>query len=187
MGKCSQVIFHSSEEQAPPRSDMANCGPACTVPSCDSTPIVGLGSTGCRGLGWGYGGLGYGGLGWGYGGLGYGGLGYGYGSGAQVETSGNLGTLSGVIPQPINQIPPSEVVIQPPPSVVTIPGAILSASCEPTTVGGNTPCAIGGTGIVGSGFSGGYGYGRAIYGGNLGGGLLVRRSGRRGSVCWSPC
>ncbi|XP_066466530.1 chorion class B protein B.L1-like [Tiliqua scincoides] len=178
---------------------MANCGPACTVPSCASTPVVGLGSGGYRGLGWGYGGLGYGGLGWGYGGLGYGGLGYGglgygglgygYGSGGQVETSGNLGTLAGVIPQPINQIPPSEVVIQPPPSVVTIPGAILSASCEPVSVGGNTPCAVGGSGIVGSGLYGGlgYGYGRGLYGGygGYGGYGFGRRYGR--GICLPPC
>ncbi|KAG8146939.1 hypothetical protein E2320_014028 [Naja naja] len=112
---------------------MAYCGPACAVPSCASTPAVGFGSAGARGLGWGLG----------YGGLGYG-LGYGYGGGALAETSGSLGTLAGVNPQPINQIPPSEVTIQPPSVVVTIPGPILSASCEPVAVGGNTPCAPGG-------------------------------------------
>ncbi|XP_053133970.1 scale keratin-like [Hemicordylus capensis] len=161
---------------------MANCGPACTVPSCASSPVVGFGSAGSSGLG--YSGLryGYGGLGYGYGGLGYGGLGSGYGA---VENSGNLGTLAGVIPSCINQTPPSEIVIRPPASVVTIPGAILSASCEPVSVGGNTPCAIGGSGILGSGLLGilgsGLGYGAL----GRGGGYYGRRSllGRRGNIC----
>ncbi|KAL7978037.1 hypothetical protein Chor_005024 [Crotalus horridus] len=60
-----------------------------------------------------------------------------------------MGTLAGVIPIPINQVPPSEVTIQPSPVVVTIPGPILSASCEPIAVGGNTPCAPGGLGQIG--------------------------------------
>uniref|UniRef100_A0A8C6XS94 Uncharacterized protein n=1 Tax=Naja naja TaxID=35670 RepID=A0A8C6XS94_NAJNA len=75
--------------------------------------------------------------------------------GALAETSGSLGTLAGVNPQPINQIPPSEVTIQPPSVVVTIPGPILSASCEPVAVGGNTPCAPGGIGRLGAGYLGG--------------------------------
>ncbi|XP_029139454.1 shematrin-like protein 2 [Protobothrops mucrosquamatus] len=142
---------------------MAYCGPACAVPSCASAPVVGFGSAGSRGLGWGQG------WGQGYGGLGYG-LGYGYGAGALAETSRSLGTLAGVNPQPINQVPASEVVIQPPPVVVILPGPILSASCEPVAVGGNTPCAIGGVGRIGGGF-----------GGRLG------RFGRRGSICALPC
>ncbi|KAJ6651900.1 hypothetical protein lerEdw1_015944 [Lerista edwardsae] len=138
---------------------MTSCGPACTVPSCASSPVVGFGSAGLgvgsRALGIGglaYGGLGYGGLGYGslgYGGLGYGslgggaGLGLGYGSGALVggsTSSGELGTLAGVVPQPINQIPASEVVIQPPASIVTIPGPILSASCTSKLVGWPSSC-----------------------------------------------
>ncbi|KAJ6652048.1 hypothetical protein lerEdw1_015470 [Lerista edwardsae] len=118
---------------------MASCGPSCTIPSCASSPVVGFGSRGS-------GGLALGGLG--LGGLGYGGLGYGYGIGGVGETSSSLGTLEGVIPSCINQIPAAEVVIQPPACVVTIPGPILSASCEPTAVGGNTPCAVGGSGIA---------------------------------------
>ncbi|KAJ6651902.1 hypothetical protein lerEdw1_015946 [Lerista edwardsae] len=184
---------------------MVDCGQSCTVPSLASAPVVGFGSGGSGGLGYGYGGIGggYGGLG--FGGLGYGGyggLGYGYGAGALAETSGNLGTLAGVIPSCVNQIPASEVVIQPPASVVTIPGPILSASCEPTRVGGNTPCAIGGSGIVGSGIGGGLygglgygglGLGGLSYGGWGYGGLGLRRGGffgrrgilgRRGSVCF---
>ncbi|XP_058016617.1 feather keratin B-4-like [Ahaetulla prasina] len=132
---------------------MPYCGPSCAVPSCASAPVIGLGSAGCGP--------------WGYG---YRGLGYGYGAGALAESSGSLGTLAGVIPSCINQIPASEVTIQPPSVVVTIPGPILSASCEPVAVGGNTPCAAGGFGRYG-------GY----YGGRLG------RLGRRGSICSLPC
>ncbi|XP_053134555.1 shematrin-like protein 2 [Hemicordylus capensis] len=158
---------------------MANCGPACTVPSCASSPVVGFGSAGSSGLG-------YGGLGYGYGGLGYGGLGYGYGA---VENSGNLGTLAGVYPSCINQLPPAEVVVQPPASVVTIPGAILSASCEPVSVGGMTPCAIAGSGIVGAGLYGslGSGFGKGALG--RGGGYFGRGAllGRCGSVCGNIC
>nr|XP_034954763.1 claw keratin-like [Zootoca vivipara] len=161
---------------------MVDCGPSCAVPSCASTPTVGFGSAG--GLGYGYGGLGYG-----YGGLGYGygGLGYGYGG---AERATNLGVLAGVAPSCVNQIPPAEVVIQPPVSVLTIPGPILSASCEPVSVGGNTPCAVGGSGIVGGYGYGGWGYGDGLIGSSWGyglrrGGLFGRRSllGRRGSVC----
>ncbi|XP_034291538.1 chorion class B protein L11-like [Pantherophis guttatus] len=155
---------------------MAYCGPSCAVPSCASAPVVGFGSAGSRGLGWGWGqgyGLGYG--------LGYGrGLGYGYGAGALAESSRNLGTLAGVVPSCINQIPASEVTIQPPAVVVTLPGPILSASCEPVAVGGQTPCAPGGIGRFGAGY----------YGGRLG--HLGRRGsicslGRRGSICNLPC
>ncbi|KAJ6652045.1 hypothetical protein lerEdw1_015467 [Lerista edwardsae] len=107
-------------------------------------------------------------------GLGYGGLGYGYGIGGPAETSASLGTLEGVIPSCINQIPASEVVIQPPPCVVTIPGPILSASCEPTAVGGNTPCAVGGSGIA---------YRRGLWSPSLFGGYL----GGRPNICLPPC
>ncbi|XP_066466536.1 uncharacterized protein [Tiliqua scincoides] len=165
---------------------MASCGPTCTIPSCASIPVVGLGSAGIRAN---YGrGLGYGNLG-----SGYGGLGYGSGAGALAfggsTSSGELGTLAGVIPQPINQIPPSEVVIQPPPSVVTIPGAILSASCEPVSVGGITPTAIGGSGIGGSGSGFSEGFGSFRFGAGrrrfeyFGRGSLL---GRRGTTCLGP-
>ncbi|XP_060550290.1 chorion class A protein PC292-like [Pantherophis guttatus] len=149
---------------------MPYCGPSCAVPSCASAPVVGFGSAGTRGLG--CGGLGYGGFGYaglGSAGLGYGSLGLGYGYGAG-ETSGSLGTLSGIIPRPINQIPASEVTIRPPAVVVTLPGPILSASCEPVAVGGQTPCAPGGLGRLGDGY----------LGGRLG------RFSRRGSIC-NPC
>ncbi|XP_060550292.1 chorion class A protein Ld2/Ld41-like [Pantherophis guttatus] len=146
---------------------MVDCGPSCAVPSCASAPVVGFGSAGSRGLGWGLG-QGYG-LGYGFG---YGhGLGYGYGAGALAESSRNLGTLAGVVPSCINQIPASEVTIQPPAVVVTIPGPILSASCEPVAVGGQTPCAPGGIGSLGAGY----------LGGRLG------RLRRRGSICSLPC
>ncbi|XP_034953520.1 keratin, type II cytoskeletal 1-like [Zootoca vivipara] len=156
---------------------MVDCGPSCAVPSCASTPTVGFGSAGGLGWGgWGQGGLGWGqgGLGWGQGGLGWGQGGRGYGA---VESSGSLGTLAGVRPSCINQIPPAEVVIQPPPTVVTIPGPILSASCEPVSVGGNTPCAVDQCGYGGWG----YGLGRR--------GFLRNKSliGRRASTCGYPC
>nr|XP_060614593.1 chorion class B protein L11-like [Anolis sagrei ordinatus] len=88
-------------------SKMSSCQPSCVVPSYDSTPVVGFGSSGCRVNGLGNGSLGYGGFG--YGGLGYGG--YGNGSG-NVTSSADLGTLSGVIPKSINRLPPSEFVIE---------------------------------------------------------------------------
>ncbi|XP_058016710.1 chorion class B protein B.L1-like [Ahaetulla prasina] len=150
---------------------MVYCGPSCAVPTCYSAPIVGFGSAGSRGLG--CGGLGYGGLG--FGGLGSGGLGSGlgsgYGAGGLAESARNLGTLAGVNPRPINQVPSSEVTIQPPAVVVTIPGPILSASCEPVAVGGYNPCAPGGIRGIGAGY----------YGGRLG------RLGRRGSIICDPC
>ncbi|KAG8146937.1 hypothetical protein E2320_014024, partial [Naja naja] len=164
--------WHSTSRLTSQLNTMAYCGPSCAVPSCASAPAVGFGSAGGRGLGWG---LGYGGLGYG---LGYGrGLGYGYGAGALAETSGSLGTLAGVIPSCINQIPASEVTIQPPSVVVTIPGPILSASCEPVAVGGNTPCAPGGIGGIG-------GFGAGYFGGRLG---RLGHLGRRGSICNLPC
>ncbi|KAL7978030.1 hypothetical protein Chor_005017 [Crotalus horridus] len=135
---------------------MSYCGPSCAVPSCASAPVVGFGSAGSRCLG--------------YGGLGYG-LGYGYGASGLATSSGSLGTLTGVIPSCINQVPPSEVTIKPPAFVITIPGPILSASCDPVAVGGNTPCAPGGVGGIGGGY----------FGGRLG------RFGRRGSICSLPC
>lgn len=175
---------------------MASCGPSCAVPSCASAPVVGFGSSG---IGANYGlGLGYGNRGFGYGGLGggFGGLNYGYGAGGLAlggsTSSAELGTLEGIIPQPINQIPAAEVVLQPPACIVTIPGPILSASCEPVSVGGITPCAaggsgFGGSGLLGSGLYGGFGYGGLGLGSGLNRfGVLGRKSllGRRGSVCF---
>nr|ABU98610.1 beta-keratin 22 [Gekko gecko] len=94
-------------------------------------------------------------------GLGSCGMGSGYGTSAS-----SLGVVPGVSPACINQIPPSEVMIQPPPFVLTVPGPILAASCEPVSVGGYTPCAS----------SGSRGGAR---------GICVPR--RRYSVCGSPC
>ncbi|KAK9391007.1 hypothetical protein NXF25_018337 [Crotalus adamanteus] len=133
---------------------MAFCGPSCAIPSSASIPSVGFGSAGLgalppRGLG--------------------------LSPFPSAESSGSLGTLDGVIPSCINQIPPSEVTIQPSAVVVTIPGPILSASCEPVAVGGNTPCApsrqglplsLGGQPRLGAG----YGF-----------------VGDRGSICYTPC
>uniref|UniRef100_A0A670JZ74 Uncharacterized protein n=1 Tax=Podarcis muralis TaxID=64176 RepID=A0A670JZ74_PODMU len=104
-----------------------------------ASAVLAEGSLGPGGCGFG-GGLGLGG------GLG-GGFGYGsgYGSGALVGSgipSASLGILSGVQPSCVNQIPPAEVVIQPPAAIVTVPGPILSASCEPVAVGGYAPCSL---------------------------------------------
>nr|ABU98594.1 beta-keratin 3 [Gekko gecko] len=52
-----------------------------------------------------------------------------------------LGLTSGGSVACINQIPPSEVTIQPPPSTAVIPGPVLAASCEPLRVGGYTACS----------------------------------------------
>nr|ABU98603.1 beta-keratin 13 [Gekko gecko] len=52
-----------------------------------------------------------------------------------------LGMTSGASVACINQIPPSEITIQPPPSTVVIPGPVLAASCEPLRVGGYTACS----------------------------------------------
>ncbi|XP_054829405.1 shematrin-like protein 2 [Eublepharis macularius] len=162
---------------------MAYCGPSYAVPSCASAPVVGFGSAG----------LGYGGFG--SAGLGYSGLGLGsvYGHGPLVGSgvpSVHLGTLSGVEPSCINQIPPAEVLIQPPACVVTIPGPILSATGEPVSVGGNTPCAVTYGGPSPIGIAG-------LGAGALGAGALGRRYGsgsrsslllgRRGSACLPPC
>ncbi|XP_067328762.1 shematrin-like protein 2 [Anolis sagrei] len=91
---------NGSESHHP--SKMSSCQPSCVAPSYDSTPVVGFGSSGCRVNGLGNGSLGYGGFGYG---------GYGNGSG-NVTSSADLGTLSGVILKPINQLPPSEFVIK---------------------------------------------------------------------------
>ncbi|XP_060550252.1 feather keratin isoform X2 [Pantherophis guttatus] len=139
---------------------MAFCGPSCAVPSCASAPTVGFGSAGLGGLAP---------------------RSLGLSPSPFGESSSSLGTLEGIIPSCINQIPASEVTIQPPAVVVTIPGPILSASCDPVAVGGYNPCAPGG-------------FGQGLPTSLLGGGLLGSRPGRRynfigkrGSICYSPC
>uniref|UniRef100_A0A670Z5J3 Keratin n=1 Tax=Pseudonaja textilis TaxID=8673 RepID=A0A670Z5J3_PSETE len=87
-----------------------------------------------------------------------------------ATTAASLGIAPGASVSCINQTPSSEIVIQPsppPPVVVTIPGPILSASCDPVAVGGNTPCAAPGSGILGriSGLSRGLLGGRTLQGG----------------------
>ncbi|KAK9390990.1 feather keratin B-4-like [Crotalus adamanteus] len=120
------------------------CPPSCAIPSCASLPKIGLGSCG----------------------IGSGLLG---GGGGGAASASNLGILPGANVGCISQIPSSEVVIQPPPVVVTLPGPILAASCEPVAVGGYSACASG---------SGGY----------LGGGLgAICRPRRRSSICKYPC
>ncbi|XP_060117049.1 late cornified envelope protein 1D [Heteronotia binoei] len=115
-----------------------SCGPSCAVPSCLPAcgspcgyPGSGLGSLGSCG---------------------------GYYGGATSASS--LGLTSGGNIGCVTQLPPSEMVIQPAPCCVTIPGAVLSASCEPVRVAGYTACGGGST---------------------LGGGRFG------GSICGYPC
>ena len=129
---------------------MPICGPTNAIPSCAATPSVGFGS---ENFGFG-GGLGIGGSG---------SLGSGRGYGGTVSAA-SLGVLPGVPVDGITQIPPCEAVIQPAPIVVTLPGAILSASPQGVEVGGYSPCAV-------PGYGRGFGYGAFGYGG-LGSGHL---------------
>ncbi|ETE68723.1 Claw keratin, partial [Ophiophagus hannah] len=109
-----------------PPACLPPCPPSCAIPSCASVPRIGLGSCG----------------------IGSGLLGYGGGGAASASS---LGILPGANVGCINQIPSSEVVVQPPYFTVTIPGPILSASCEPVAVGGYSACAAGYGGYLGGG------------------------------------
>uniref|UniRef100_A0A8D0HLI7 Uncharacterized protein n=1 Tax=Sphenodon punctatus TaxID=8508 RepID=A0A8D0HLI7_SPHPU len=51
----------------------------------------------------------------------------------------------------VSQIPATQMTVQPPCFCITIPGPIMSASCDPVAVGGNTPCARGSYGSSGYG------------------------------------
>ncbi|XP_013929042.1 PREDICTED: chorion class A protein L11-like [Thamnophis sirtalis] len=112
----------------------SHCAPSCVIPSCRPTHAIGSCGIG-GGYGFGSGGFGMGG--------GYGMSGYGGGSGLATSAS-SLGVVPGIPVSCISQIPSSEVVIQPPPFSLTIPGPILASSCEPLAVGGYSPCASGG-------------------------------------------
>ncbi|XP_060117062.1 feather keratin B-4-like [Heteronotia binoei] len=115
-----------------------SCGPSCAVPSCLPScgsprgyPVSNLGSLGSCG---------------------------GYYGGA--TSAGCLGIVNGANVGCVTQLPPSEMLIQPPPSCVTIPGPVLSASCESVRVAGYSAC---------------------VGGGSLGSGRLGRR------LCGYPC
>ncbi|CAI5798609.1 type II cytoskeletal 1-like [Podarcis lilfordi] len=73
-------------------------------------------------------------------------------------------SLCGVNTSCVSQIPPSQVVIQPPAFHITIPGPVMSASPEPVAVAGNTPCATGSCYEPCYGGWGGYGYGSRKWG-----------------------
>uniref|UniRef100_H9GCT6 Keratin n=1 Tax=Anolis carolinensis TaxID=28377 RepID=H9GCT6_ANOCA len=92
------------------------CPPSCTIPSCSSMPMYGLGGTG------------------------------GTSGGGRSVSTRELGTVAGVTPQSVSQLPSSEVVIQPAPFIMVVPGPILSSSCEPIYVGGATSPGGGGFG-----------------------------------------
>ncbi|CAI5798437.1 BetaBeta-keratin-related [Podarcis lilfordi] len=91
---------------------------------------------------------------------------------ALCEYNSCSSALCGINTSCVSQIPPSEVVIQPPSFTLTIPGPILSASNDQVAVAQNAPCATGyggycGYGGYGSGYGCGYGYGygrRSRYG-----------------------
>ncbi|KAJ6651475.1 hypothetical protein lerEdw1_020928 [Lerista edwardsae] len=132
--------------------------PSCSPPI--SYPVGGLGSlSSCAGIGYPSGALSLGGL--------------GLGLGGGAASASSLGILAGANVGCVNQLPPSECVIQPAPCVVTLPGPIISASCEPAKVGGYSAC--GGGGSSGALLSSGSGL--------LGSGLL---GSRRGLIC-RPC
>ncbi|XP_015275961.1 PREDICTED: keratin-associated protein 9-1-like [Gekko japonicus] len=103
---------------------MSCCPPSCAIPSCSPCcspcgyPVGGLGKLGCCPSP------------------------CGPSSCCGSSTSARcLGLTSGACVACINQIPPSEITIQPPPSTVVIPGPVLAASCEPLRVGGYTACS----------------------------------------------
>ncbi|XP_060614597.2 claw keratin-like [Anolis sagrei] len=121
------------------------------------------------------------GVSYGYGGAGscglvpvYGGALSGGGYGAGGALSGVGGGLGYGPVACASQLAGSEVVIQPPASVVSIPGPVLATSGEPALVSAYSPCAGYGYPALGSGggFSSGSssgGYGRLGYGGRYGG------------------
>lgn len=128
---------------------MAYCGSVCNVP-------CGLGSC--------YGGLTSGRL-W---------PSYGLGSLSGMGTCSGLGAMSGANVACSEQLPGSEVVIQPPPSVVTIPGPVLSATSEPAAVAQTTYSGLGAQGLsplYSGGALGGYGRSGLYSGGLYGSGL----------------
>nr|CAX65554.1 beta-keratin [Pantherophis guttatus] len=100
----------------PPTCVIPTCVPACSPPVC--YPVGGLGSlTSC-----------------------------GLGSGGGSASAASLGLAHGASVSCVNQTPPSEIVVQPPPFNIVVPGAVLAASCEPIRVGGYTACGGGSSG-----------------------------------------
>ncbi|XP_015276009.1 PREDICTED: keratin-associated protein 10-6-like [Gekko japonicus] len=105
------------------------CPPSCAIPSCPqpccpqpccspcSYPVGGLGSLNCCNN-----------------------------SCCSSSCCGNstsarcLGITSGANVACVSQIPPSELTIQPAPFVITVPGPVMAATCEPVRVGGYTAC-----------------------------------------------
>ncbi|XP_061462412.1 chorion class A protein L11-like [Rhineura floridana] len=164
-GPLSPPSIHDSSPSLNMSGCWSYCEPTCAIPSCASAPTIGLGPCGVGGYGGGYGGS----IGSGYGG----GVGGGRLVGGGGVPASSLGIYPGANVGCISQVPPAEVVIQPPSFTVTVPGPILSASCDPVSVGGYTPCA---DGYYGSGYP---------YRGYLGGGY--KGSGRSKRVCGYPC
>lgn len=116
---------------------MSCCVPACAVPTCVPAssppvcyPVGGLGSlTSCGGGAHGMGSYGMGP--------------YGISSAGGSVSAASLGLVPGASVGCVNQTPASEVLIQPAPIAVVIPGAIMAATCEPVRVGGYSACATG--------------------------------------------
>ncbi|KAK9390993.1 keratin-associated protein 9-1-like [Crotalus adamanteus] len=116
---------------------MSCCAPSCAVPICVPAssppvcyPVDGLGSLTSCGVGGTYG------------------L-DSAGSGGAVPAA-SLGMTSRSNVSCVNQIPPSEILIQPPPFNIVIPGAILAATSDLVRVGGYTACATGSSSGAGS-------------------------------------
>ncbi|KAG8146942.1 hypothetical protein E2320_014022 [Naja naja] len=107
--------------------EMSCCAPATCIPACSSPvcyPVGGLGSLSSCGLG------------------SSGMASYGGSAGGSISAA-SLGIAPGASVGCVNQTPPSEIMVQPSPFVVVLPGAILGATSEPVRVGGYTACASG--------------------------------------------
>lgn len=95
---------------------------------------------------------------------GWGGYGYsGFGGAIGGRPSGMLGLTSGANFSRTSQLPPSEIVIQPPTCVLTIPEPVVSAVMPPVILSSSSPCSYG---------SSGYGYGSGSVGGCPRGGMM---------------
>ncbi|XP_066466538.1 scale keratin-like [Tiliqua scincoides] len=89
------------------------------------------------------------------------------GSGGGSVSASSLGILAGANVGGVNQIPQSEILIQPPPIMIIFPGSILTSSFEPVLVGGYSAGGGGGSyGRYRSSGSGLLGRGRGFVYGN---------------------
>ncbi|KAG8123732.1 hypothetical protein E2320_019083 [Naja naja] len=116
------LLIHSSIFLKMSCCPVPTCIPTCSSPIC--YPVGGLGSLSSCGLG-----------------------SYGMGSSAGGSmAAASLAIAPGASVSCVNQTPPSELLVQPSPFTVVLPGAILAATSEPVRVGGYTACASGSSG-----------------------------------------